>query len=87
VGKDVANEGPATVADVQRIVNELTHPSDRPSFAAPSLEGPSEESLRIVNYLQSWPTREQAEAAVPLLVKLSSVTLVVLTRLATVEIV
>jgi hypothetical protein len=84
---DDLDQGPATVADVQRIVSEFQRPADRPSFAVPSDQGPSDEDLRIVDYLQSWPSQPQAEAAVAELASLSPISLAVLTRMGMTEIV
>jgi hypothetical protein len=87
VDPDEANEAPATVADVQRIVGELQKPADRPTFAVPEDGGPTEENQRLIKYLQGWPTRPQAEAAVSQLADLSPFSLAVLTRVGMTEIV
>lgn len=84
---DDLDQGPATVADVQRIVSEFQRPADRPSFAVPADGGASDEDLRIVDYLQSWPSESQAEAAVTELASLSPFSLAVLTRMGMTEIV
>jgi len=80
-------EKPATVADVQRIVAELGRQRERPIFTEqPALGTESDENLRVARYLQSWPTREEAEVAVAELKKLPPLALASLTRYGTIEI-
>lgn len=86
-GTEGEDQEPATVADVQRIVSEFARPKDRPSFAtALPRARSSEEDLRVVRYLQSWPSKEEAETAVTELEKLSPLALATLTRFGTLEI-
>jgi uncharacterized membrane protein len=82
------SQEPATVADVQRIVSEWARPRERPSFATvlPGANKSSEEDLRMVRYMQSWPSKEETEAAVGDLEKLSPLALATLTRFGTLEI-
>jgi uncharacterized membrane protein len=75
------NEQPATVADVQHIVSELVRQRDRPTFAASLPKaGPSKEDSRMIQHMVGWPSREEAEALVLELAKLSPLALATLTR-------
>lgn len=78
---------PVTAAEVQRIVGDALRSRDRPSFGVGAVKsGPSDEDMRIIEYLQAWPSREEVDTAVAKLQSLPPLALAVLTRFATTEV-
>jgi len=74
-----------TAASFRAIMEETMAQNTRPTFSTVRPE-PSKDDLRIVEFLSSWPDRQEAEEIVNGLAKLSPLALVSLTRLAGAEI-
>ena len=77
---------PVTAAEMQSLLDAALRPRERPVFDASLKSEPSSEDRVVIDYLRSWPTREETERALLQLEELPPLALALLTRYGTVEI-
>lgn len=79
-------DSPVTASQLQRILLENLRPRERPTLEAAPRTSPGPEDRMIIDYLQDWPTKEEAEAAIGELKQLPPFCLALLTRYGITEV-
>jgi hypothetical protein len=73
-------------SEVRQMIAEANRLRERPQFEESAGSTPSEEDERVLKQMLKWPSRDEAEAAVKVLAGMPSMSVAVLSRIASMEI-